>query len=69
MVVVVFTVQVGSLIVFVEYDRQRRKDIRKQKKEAAERHGILERAREEREVCASLAQLIDVLGQALACAL
>eukprot|EP00878_Enallax_costatus_P005710 GHUV01005988.1.p1 GENE.GHUV01005988.1~~GHUV01005988.1.p1 ORF type:complete len:178 (+),score=37.66 GHUV01005988.1:261-794(+) len=44
-----FLFVVGSLIVFVEYDRQRRKDIRKQRKEAAERQSILERAREERE--------------------
>lgn len=46
----VLHVQVGSLIIFFEYDRNRRKEIRKQHKEAAERQGIIERAREEREV-------------------
>jgi hypothetical protein len=42
--------QVGSLIIFLEYDRSRRKEVQKQQKEAAERQGIIERAREEREV-------------------
>jgi hypothetical protein len=44
------TQQVGSLIIFLEYDRTRRKEVQKQQKEAAERQGIIERAREEREV-------------------
>lgn len=42
--------QVGSLIIFLEYDRSRRKEVQKQQKEAAERQGIIERARLEREV-------------------
>lgn len=42
--------QVGSLIIFLEYDRTRRKEVQKQQKEAAERQGIIERARLEREV-------------------
>jgi hypothetical protein len=41
---------VGSLIIFFEYDRSRRKEIKKQHKEAAERHSIINRAKEEREV-------------------
>jgi hypothetical protein len=42
--------QVGSLIIFWEYDRTRRKEVKRQQKEAAERQGIIERARIEREV-------------------
>jgi hypothetical protein len=42
--------QVGSLIIFLEYERTRRKEVLKQQKEAAERQGIIERARLEREV-------------------
>lgn len=44
-----FLFAVGSLIIFLEYDRSRRKEVQKQQKEAAERQGIIERAREERE--------------------
>lgn len=35
---------------FVEYDRNRKKEVLKQRREQAERHEIMERAREEREV-------------------
>lgn len=42
--------QVGSLIIFLEYERTRKKEIAKQQKDAAERQGIIERARLEREV-------------------
>jgi hypothetical protein len=42
--------QVASLILFIEYDRTRRKEIKKQHKDAAERQAILDRARQEREV-------------------
>jgi hypothetical protein len=42
--------QVASLILFIEYDRTRRKEIKKQHKDAAERQAILDRARFEREV-------------------
>eukprot|EP00879_Flechtneria_rotunda_P011126 GHRR01011623.1.p2 GENE.GHRR01011623.1~~GHRR01011623.1.p2 ORF type:complete len:129 (+),score=31.06 GHRR01011623.1:696-1082(+) len=45
-----FLFMVGSLLIFLEYDRNRRKEIKKQHKEAAERQGIMERARHEREV-------------------
>lgn len=44
-----FLFLVGSLIIFAEYERTRRKEVAKQAKEAAERHAILDRAREERE--------------------
>ncbi|KAF8067202.1 hypothetical protein HT031_002249 [Scenedesmus sp. PABB004] len=44
-----FLFLVGSLIIFAEYERTRRKEVAKQAKESAERHAILERAREERE--------------------
>lgn len=44
-----FLFAVGSLIIFLEYDRTRRKEVQKQQKEAAERQGIIERARQERE--------------------
>lgn len=44
-----FLFVVASLILFVEYDRTRRKEIKKQHKEAAERQAILDRARQERE--------------------
>lgn len=46
----VLLLQVGSLIIFWEYERSRKKEIQKQQKEAAERQGIIERARLEREV-------------------
>jgi hypothetical protein len=38
------------LLIFLEYERSRRKEIQKQVKEAAERQGILDNAREERTV-------------------
>eukprot|EP00775_Hariotina_reticulata_P002796 gene2796-3089_t len=44
-----FLFVIGSLIIFFEYDRNRRKEIKKQHKDAAERQAILDRAREERE--------------------
>jgi hypothetical protein len=49
------TPQVGMALVFVEYDRTRRKDAEKQKKEAAKLRSVEEAARVEREVrCAAL---------------
>jgi hypothetical protein len=42
--------QVGSLLIFVEYDRNRKKEIKKQQQAAAERQEIMARARMEREV-------------------
>lgn len=42
--------QIGALLVFAEYDRNRKKEVKKQKREQAERQEIMQRAREEREV-------------------
>lgn len=42
--------QVGLVIVVFEYERQRRNDILKRQKEAAERRAVLEQAQREREV-------------------
>lgn len=42
--------QFGALLVFAEYDRTRKKELKKQRREEAERREILGTAREEREV-------------------
>lgn len=44
-----FIFMVGAVLVFVEYDRNRKKEVKKQRREAAERQEILQRAKEERE--------------------
>ena len=45
--------QVGALLVFAEYDRNRKKEVAKQRREEAERSEIRRGAREEREVTGS----------------
>jgi hypothetical protein len=42
--------QFGAVLVFAEYDRNRKKELKKQRREEAERAQIMGRAREEREV-------------------
>jgi len=44
-----FIFAVGSLLIFIEYDRNRKKEIKKQQQAAAERHEIIARASMERE--------------------
>ncbi|GBF91036.1 hypothetical protein Rsub_03891 [Raphidocelis subcapitata] len=44
-----FVFAFGALLVFAEYDRTRKKELKKQRREEAERREIFDRAREERE--------------------
>eukprot|EP00877_Chromochloris_zofingiensis_P000077 jgi/Chrzof1/1006/Cz01g36170.t1 len=44
-----FVFGVATLLIFLEYDRNRRNEIKKKRKEAAEKSSIIEQARQERE--------------------
>ncbi|KAI8475921.1 MAG: optic atrophy 3 protein-domain-containing protein [Monoraphidium minutum] len=44
-----FLFSIGALLVFAEYDRTRKKEVKKQRREQAERQEIVSRAQEERE--------------------
>lgn len=46
----IICLQVATLLIFLEYDRNRRNEIKKKRKEAAEKSSIIEQARQEREV-------------------
>lgn len=45
-----FVFVVGTVLIFAEYERGRRKEVAKQRREEAEREAIMKRAQEEREV-------------------